>query len=128
MKKVEHFRAIMGTCMCVLLVMSFWWRAEWSTIQMCCLVIMFLAGVALLVNNQRNEAFHDAASIPMIAAAVVWFWTPTRNVGEGVVSFLGSIYFVWLAVKPYYIKWKKSNSPAADSNESLLAPEGNSKG
>jgi hypothetical protein len=128
MKKIEHFRAIMGTCMCVLLVLSFWWRAEWSAVQMCGLVITFLACVVAFVNNQRNEALHDATSIPMTAAMLVWIWTSTPNVGVGVFNFLGSIFFVWLVVKPYYLKWKKSHSPSADSNESLLELEGNSKG
>jgi len=128
MKKDRHFRAVMATCLCFLLAVLIWWRAEWSVVQIVCFVVMLLVGLALLINNQRSEAFHQAAGIPFIAAAVVYFWSDTQSLRGSIVLLPVTSYFAWLAMKSYYIKWKTSHCPADDSNKPLLDIEGNNKG
>jgi hypothetical protein len=128
MKKDREFRVVFGTCLCGLFASLVWWRAEWSAAQIGSGVVMLLAGGALLVNNRRNEAFHDAAFVPLAAAGVVWFWIPTRNVIEGIINFLVSTYLAWFAMKPYYIKWKNSHSHADGAAELPVGLEGKSNG
>jgi CDP-diglyceride synthetase len=128
MKKNKYFRVITATSLCFLFAILIWWRAEWSIVQIVCLMIMLLAGLALLVNNQRNEAFDHAANIPLIGAVVVYIWSDTRSLRGDIISVPLTLYFVWLVVKPYYIKRKKSHGPADDSSESPVELEGKSNG
>jgi uncharacterized membrane protein len=129
MEKIKYFRIGMATGLCVLLVVLVWSRAEWSTVQIGCWVVILLAGLALLVNNQRNEAFHDATYIPLIAAVLVFFWVskPLHSI-QIVINILLSSLFGWFALKPYFIKWKKSHSPTDGSIVSPVELDGKSNG
>ena len=118
MKKDRHFRAVLGTCMCFLIAIMVWWRADWSAIQVGCFTVMLLASGALLVNDHRNEDFHHAATIPLVAALLVSYWTPTRDIRQGVINFVISSIWVWFAMKPYYIKWKRPRIQTETSGES----------
>jgi len=128
MKKDKHFRAIMATCLCFLLAILVWWRVELSVVQIGCFVVMLLAGLTLVINNHRNEGFHHAASIPFIAAVLVYIWSDTRTLRGSIFCLPITLYCVWIAMKPYYIKWKKSQGPANGSSESPVEFEGKSNG
>jgi hypothetical protein len=117
MKKDKHFRSVVATCLCGLLVILVWWRAEWTAVQIGCFVVVLLVGGALLVNNQRSEAFRHAAFLPLAAAGVVYIWTDTRDRTQGVINFLISLLLVWISLKPYYLKWMNSHSHADGSVE-----------
>jgi len=66
MKKDKHFRILLGAGLCYLFGILIWWHAEWSAIQIGCFAVMLVCGIALLVNNQRNEAFHNFAATPYV--------------------------------------------------------------
>jgi len=118
MKKHKNFRLIWGIWLCSILAIMIWWRAEWTPVQIGCWVVMLLAGLAALINNQRNEAFDNAVNIPLIAAVVVFYWSDTRTLRGSIILIPVTIYFVWIAVKPYYVQWKKSHGFADSVSES----------
>jgi hypothetical protein len=59
---------------------------------------------------------------------LVYLWTDTRDIIQGVINFLVSLFFAWIALKPYYTKWKNSHSPADGSGAPPVALEGKSNG
>jgi hypothetical protein len=121
MNKIKHFRARMAACLGFLLVMLVCSRAELSAVQLGCWGVILLAGLALLVINQRNEVFHNAAYIPLIVALLVIFWVSRPlDSRQIVINIFLSFFFGWLTVRPYYIQWKKSRSPAVRISESSL--------
>ena len=130
MKEQKHYRAYFGPLLGIVLVWLIYGiiQGKLSTMQIGCWVVMFLAGGALLVNNQRNESFHDAVGIPLLAALSVYIWTSANPSLIGRIFCLPLIlYFAWLAAKPY-IERKKSRSDAKNPCETPVELEGNSKG
>jgi hypothetical protein len=112
MEKTKHFRAILGTMLVLSAAMLIWLRADLSAAQIGCIVLALLASAALWANNQRSEAFVDAARIPLCAAFVAFVWANTLNLGDVVFNILFSLLFAWLAARPYYLKWKKARKQA----------------
>ena len=128
MKRDKQFHAVMGTLMVGLVAIVIWWRAEWSAVQIGCFVVILLVGGALWVNNHRNEAFHNAAFIPLATAIIVFSWMDTRTLLGCIVRLPFTLFVVWLALKPYYLKWKKSRNHVHGSSEPHVGLEVKSNG
>ena len=123
MEKQKHFRAVLGIALGLIVAALIWFRGEWSAIELGCLTIMILVGMALLINNQRSQVFHDAAGVLMSAAVIAYIWASTRHAREALVNLVLSCFFVWLAIKPYYVKWQGSRDRTTAPVVATAPPE-----
>jgi predicted membrane protein len=127
MEKQNHFRVTLAILLGLVVVMVVWFHGQWSTAQLCCFTVLFLAAVAVLVNDQRNEAFERAASLVMLAAILANQWTlMDRRTPRGKIHFaLLAAFFTLLVIGPWFKK-KKNLPDSDDSNGEPFVPEGKS--
>lgn len=116
MEKHKHFRVALAVLLGLIVVLLIWFRGQWSTAQLCCFTVLFVAALAVLVNNQRNEAFERAASLVMLAAILANQWTlmDTRTPRGKVHFALLAAFFTWLVTGP----WFKKGKPLPNSDDS----------
>jgi Na+-translocating ferredoxin:NAD+ oxidoreductase RnfD subunit len=118
MEKQKYFRIALVILLGLVVVMLVWFRGQWSTVQLCCFTVLFLAAVAVLVNNQRNEAFERAASFVMLAALLANQWTQidTRTPRGKIHFAILAAFFTWLVTGPWFRK--KKTLPDSDDSRS----------
>jgi hypothetical protein len=117
MEKHKHFRVALATLLGLVVVMLVWFRGQWSTVQLCCFTVLFVAALAVLANNQRNEAFERAASLVMLAAILANQWTlmDTRTPRGKIHFALLAAFFTLLVIGPWFKKQK--NLPDSDDSD-----------
>ena len=100
--------------------MLIWFRGQWSAVQLGCFTVLFLATVAVLVNDQRSHTFERAASIVMLLALLVNQWTQmdTRTPKGKILFALLAAFFTWIVIGT----WFKGEKTLPRSGLSIHSP------
>jgi hypothetical protein len=112
----------------VFLAFVVWCGADggWSALQIGCLTEILLAGGAILVNNQRSDAFHFAATIPLLAGILALDWTMSNahSLRGKIIFLLSAMFLTWIVIRPRF-KRSPTRSDPDDPLRLHVNPEGN---